>query len=501
MGKSHDKDDVSRHDRWARLRFSVVGPLLAAPPVRGELHEAITKLAEKMWRHPTTGEPVSFGASTIERWFYAARNERRDPVKVLRRRVRKDAGRQPSLGQTLRDVLRRQWQEHRGWSYQLHAENLAAAADLEPVLGVAPSVSTVRRYLKAHGFFPVRRRVRRDTPGAERAHERLERLEVRSFEADYVHGLWHLDFHAGSRKVLTPEGEWATPHLLGVLDDRSRLVCHGQWYLEETAEALIHGLSQAIQKRGLPRALMHDNGAAMVAEETQQGLHDLSIFPDPTLPYSPYQNGKQESFWGNVEGRFLPMLEGVKELTLALLNESFQPWVELDYNQRPHSEIGTTPLRRFLEGPTVGRESPSTDELRRVFRLRATRTQRRSDGTVSIEGRRFEVPSRYRTLERVVVRYARFDLSVVDMVDERTDKVLAPLHPLDRSANADGRRRSLEPVPDAAAASEPAPRASGIAPLLRKLIADYQATGLPAAYLPHRSQRPRRSATKKEARS
>ena len=29
----------------------------------------------------------------------------------------------------------------------------------------------------------------------------------------------------------------------------------------------MHGLSQAIQKRGLPRALLTDNGAAMVAED------------------------------------------------------------------------------------------------------------------------------------------------------------------------------------------------------------------------------------------
>ncbi|MGH8848101.1 MAG: hypothetical protein ACREXQ_12810, partial [Polaromonas sp.] len=42
--------------------------------------------------------------------------------------------------------------------------------------------------------------------------------------------LWHLDFHHGSRKVLTRQGEWVTPMLLGVLDDRSRLVCHLQWY-------------------------------------------------------------------------------------------------------------------------------------------------------------------------------------------------------------------------------------------------------------------------------
>jgi putative transposase len=115
----------------------------------------------------------------------------------------------------------------------------------------------------------------------------LARLEVRSFEADYVHGLWHLDFHHGSRKVITREGRWVTPVLLGVLDDRSRLTCHLQWYLQETAESLVHGLSQAIQKRALPRALMTDNGSAMVAEEVRQGLHDLGILHETTLPYSP----------------------------------------------------------------------------------------------------------------------------------------------------------------------------------------------------------------------
>jgi len=40
-------------------------------------------------------------------------------------------------------------------------------------------------------------------------------------------------------------GTWVTPKLLGILDDRSRLCCHAQWYLDETAETLVHGLSQA----------------------------------------------------------------------------------------------------------------------------------------------------------------------------------------------------------------------------------------------------------------
>ncbi len=65
------------------------------------------------------------------------------------------------------------------------------------------------------------------------------------------------------------------PFLLGILDDRSRLVCHLQWYLVESAQSLVHGLSQAFMKRGLPRALMTDNGAAMLADEMVSGLNRL----------------------------------------------------------------------------------------------------------------------------------------------------------------------------------------------------------------------------------
>ena len=53
------------HERWAHLRFSVIGQLLAAPPAKGELKAAIEGLAGRTWQHPTTGEPVRFGFSTI----------------------------------------------------------------------------------------------------------------------------------------------------------------------------------------------------------------------------------------------------------------------------------------------------------------------------------------------------------------------------------------------------------------------------------------------------
>lgn len=470
----------SVHQRWAHLRFSVVGHLLAAPPSHGDLQSDLERLAEKKWVHPVTGELTRFGVSTIERWYYQAKRAKADPVGALRRKVRKDLGLQTSMGESLKAALLAQYSAHRSWSYQLHADNLAVLVEANPKLELAPSYSTVRRFMKGAGLFKRRRLSSKETAGALKAEARLDEREVRSYESKYVGGLWHLDFHQGSRKVLTPAGEWETPQLFGVLDDRSRVACHLQWYLNENAQNVCHGLSQAIQKRGLPRALMTDGGPAMTAYEVTQGLARLGIQHELTLAYSPYQNGKQENFWVQVEGRLLAMLEGLQELTLPLLNEATQAWVELEYNRERHSEIGEAPLTRFLKGPDVLRPSPSSEGLRLAFMAEEKRTQRRSDGTVSIQSRRFEIPSRYRQLERLTVRFAAWDLSRVHLVDSRTSDILCQLFPLDKTKNSDGQRRTLAPL-----VNLPAPEIEpGVAPLLKKLLADYAATGLPPAYLP-----------------
>lgn len=468
-------DSVQR-DRWARLRFAIIGPLLAAPPAPRELRGALRLLATKTWRHPVSGLDVEFSMSTLERWYYAARGAT-DPVAALKDRLRGDGTRFPSMAAQVAEALRAQYCEHPGWTVQLHADNLRAA--LKGSATGMPSYPTIRRYMKAQGMFR-QARPKRTTAGALAARDRLERLEVRSFEVDHVGALWHLDFHHGSRKVRTRQGDWATPMLLGVIDDRSRLVCHLQWYFDETAESLVHGLSQAFMKRGLPRALMTDNGAAMLAEESTSGLAGLGVLHQTTLPYSPYQNAKQESFWGRVEGRLMAMLEGQDELTLDALNLATQAWVEQEYHRTHHSELDATPLARYLAGPNVARRCPDSATLAASFRIEVARRQRRSDGTVSIDAKRFEIPSRYRHLEQVHLRYARWDLSRIDLVDPRTGAVLCPVKPLDKSANASGVRKRLAPAAVDLAPTPP----RGLPALMAELLADYAATGMPPAYLP-----------------
>ena len=116
--------------------------------------------------------------------------------------------------------------------------------------------------------------------------------------------------------------------------------------------------------------------------------------------------------------------------------------------------------------------------------MEVTRKQRRSDGTLTVAGVRYEIPSAYRTLLRPTVRVARWDLSSIDLVDARRGTHLATLYPVDKERNADRRRRALG-EPGALLESEVASARAGIAPLMRQYMADYAATGLPPAYLPH----------------
>ena len=466
---------------WARFRFSVVGPLLAAPPDSGDLQRALTELSAKYWRHPFTGVAVQFSESTIERWFYKARRGD-DPLGALCSKRRADADHSREISAELKAALQRQYHLHTGWSYQLHADNLAIQVEKTPELGSMPSYSTVRRYMKSNGLFKRRASKQRNTPGAILAAARLEHAEVRSFEVDYVHGLWHLDFHHGSRKILSKNGQWKKPLLLVIMDDRSRLICHAQWYFNETAESLVHGFMQALQKRGLPRALMNDNGSAMISAEFEEGLERLSILYQRTLPLSPYQNGKNETLWAQVEGRLIAMLEGEPNLTLSLLNKATIAWFEGEYHHKIHSELSETPMQRYLKGPDVGRPCPETSALRHAFCMQVKRKQRKSDGTFSLHGQRFEIASQYRHFEHVYVRYARWDMSQITLIDPHSNTVLGKLYPLDKSANANGLRRTLQKSEPQI--MTPMPESAGIAPLLKELMANYAATGLPPAYIP-----------------
>ncbi len=136
------------------------------------------------------------------------------------------------------------------------------------------------------------------------------------------------------------------------------------------------------------------------------------------------------------------------------------------------------PARRTIHAAILCAERIETNGERDCARGKK-RTQRRSDGTVSVHGVRFEIPSQFAHLQQVFLRFARWDLTCAYLVDPKDSlTVLSPIRPQNKQKNADGKRRARVLPVEAQPPKEPIP------PLLRSILADYQKTGLPPAYIP-----------------
>lgn len=467
----------SQRKRLSEFRFGIIGGLLANPPANGELKAAMLALATKEWQHPIKNIPVKYSIGSIERWYYLAKNEATDSVSILARKVRADKGIFHSLPEELRAEIRSQHTQHPTWSWLLHWEELLVKCEKFSLKKT--SYSTLKNYMQAHGMYRHKKIRGNKRDSAIKAKIRLEKVETRSYEVEFVGGLWHLDFHHARRQVLNEKAEWITPIALGIIDDHSRLICHLQWFCQETAEVLVHGFVQALEKRGLPRALMTDNGAAMVSAEFKEGLSRLGIFQEFTLPYSPQQNGKIENLWVKIETRLMSMLENVKTLTLKELNFYSYAWVEREHNQRIHAETNDTPYHRFLNAKSVLRASPSHEELINKFRGEVSRKQRRSDGTIMLEGIRYEIPSRFRNLSEVYVQFARWNPTNAHLLDPETGKLLAKIFPLDKARNANQHRATVLDAPDTSYESD-----NKASELLQKYMQEIAATGMPCLLVP-----------------
>ncbi len=173
------------------------------------------------------------------------------------------------------------------------------------------------------------------------------------------------------------------------------------------------------------------------------------------------------------------MLENKKVITLNELNNLTIAWAEIEYNKSNHSEIETTPLDRFLNHSDISRKCPDLDYLNQTFRREVVRTVRRSDATISVVSKRFEIPYQYKHFRKIRIRYAKWDLSLIHMVSD-SGKIIARIYPLDKSKNSSGARKVIPIEKEDKTIDE----SDKLPPLLEEIISKYENIGLPPAYLP-----------------
>ena len=180
-----ERDGSRVHEHWARLA-SRLSARFPAPAAGGAARGLATTGGARM-ASPSTGAPVP-SRLHARAMALPARNERHDPVGVLRRKRRGDAGAQVSMTVALRQGAAGAIQRLRqSWSAQLIRQSLlrprpprvTAGAILHDGSAVPfPSGLTRRRATTA-----------RQTEGALLPRRGLRRARCVGLEAEYVNGL------------------------------------------------------------------------------------------------------------------------------------------------------------------------------------------------------------------------------------------------------------------------------------------------------------------------
>ena len=409
-------------DPVALFRLSVLGPLVSRDRLeRGELQQIIRALALREYAIPGSRRRL-IGEKTIEAWYYAWR---REGIEGLIPKRRNDRGRsklptavQEAVLAAKRDNPRRSIRQL--W-HLLESSGKVARGSL--------SRSAIHRLLQQHGLS------RLAAPLPE---------EHRRFVAEHANAIWYGDVMHGPS--VTVKGRNRKVYLVTLMDDASRLIAHSAFCTGETALDIEGVLKQAVLKRGLPGKLVVDNGAAYRATTLQGICARLDIRLIYCRPYAPEGKGKLERWHRTFREHFLAELDVSRLKALDDLNARLWAWIEQVYHQRPHGGLnGQTPLERYQQDlPKIrllGQKATRLDEL---FHHRLNRKVRK-DGTVSYQGRDFEVPYEQsgKTVQLVVDPHA----GKVVGVEDAQGYALGAVTPLDTLANAQRRRR--RPAPDA----------------------------------------------------
>jgi transposase InsO family protein len=396
----------------ALFRLSVLGPLASRERLaRGDLKRLLRELAAQRYEIPGSRRS-HLSEKTIEAWYYAWK---RGGIEALTPQKRRDRG-QSKLATTLQQALLAAKRDNPKRSLDelkrlLEQQGVAARGEL--------SRSAIHRLLQQQGLSrPL---------GAASAV-----VERRSYVAAHAGDLWYGDVMHGP--TLTLAGRRRKLYLVSLMDDASRLLCHSAFCLGETALDIEGVLKQAVLKRGLPRKLVVDNGAAYRAHSLQGICARLTVRLVYCRPYAPEGKGKLERWHRVVRDQFLSELDPARIDDLADLNARLWAWLETVYHRRAHRGLnGRTPLERWqqdrLQIRSLGRFAAEIDTL---FQHRHRRKVRR-DGTVAFAGRRFEVPYELAGRELMVVVDPHREQ--VLRVESEGGEALGPATPLDALAN------------------------------------------------------------------
>ena len=192
---------------------------------------------------------------------------------------------------------------------------------------------TVRQLLRRGGVEPREVKLKR----------RNKPPKVGSFERASPNDLWQTDI-----MTFMLRGQYRI-YVIGFMDDNSRFIVGWGIYRFQTAANVQEVFRAAIEKNGMPKEVLSDNGRQYHSWRGKsaftQMLTKLGIRHIRARPYHPQTCGKIESFWRNL---YQECLSKVPVATFEEAQGKIGEYIEYYNFKRPHQGIGNLmPSDRF----------------------------------------------------------------------------------------------------------------------------------------------------------
>lgn len=240
------------------------------------------------------------------------------------------------------------------------------------------------------------------------------RRAYHAFEAPHSMALVQGDARDGIWLSL-PDGRVKKTYLFLWIDDFSRKILFGKYYLNEKLPCMEDSFKYMILRYGIPLRDYVDNGSVYISRHFYGVLAELGIRQLRHAPYQAHAKGKVEAVQKTVKHDFQDEAALADFHTLAELNSAFWAWSEMEYNKRVHSSTGETPDRRFLAGlpkdPALIRRITDIEKFSRMFLWKDSRTVGKY-GRIKLHGNQYPVTTQpHGTV--VQVRFDPFSLAEV----------------------------------------------------------------------------------------
>jgi transposase InsO family protein len=215
----------------------------------------------------------------------------------------------------------------------------------------------------------------------------------KKFEKEHINMLWISDFMHGP--YIISGGKKRKVYLCCIIDDHSRVIVSGRFFLYENSISLEMVLKEGITRFGLPNVFYCDNGSVYSSSHLQLACARLGISLVHSRPYDSPSRGKIERLWRTIREKFLSLLRLQDIVSIEELNRLFELWVDKEYNKGYHHGIDMRPMDKYMADikDTVVKRI-SQEEFDTAF-LRTIKRMVKNDSTISFEGIVYEVPTRF----------------------------------------------------------------------------------------------------------